>query len=87
MKRHRNTGASEEEEREKKKIAFYSSVNFVYSFFPLIIVPIQNITILEAMQDPELTDHSFVLPAVMEGNSLTATCIAIGGKRIINSAK
>lgn len=60
----------------------------LFIHFPLFfLVPIQNVTILEAMQDPELPDHSFVLPAVVEGNSLTATCIAVGGKRIINSVK
>lgn len=45
----------------------------------IVVVPIQNITIMEAIPSAELGDHSFVLPATREGSSLTATCIAIGG--------
>lgn len=59
---------------------------FVYFVLWLVSVPVKNITIVEAVRSSELRGHSFVLPPIMEGNSLTATCIAIGGEtRIFHS--
>ena len=50
-----------------------------FEYFIYVLVPVQNVTIVEAVRSTEL-GNSFVLPAVTEGSSLTATCIAVGGK-------
>ncbi|XKL62807.1 hypothetical protein PGB90_002640 [Kerria lacca] len=44
----------------------------------IVVVPVENITIVEAIRSTEFGEYTLVLPPVTEGSSLTATCIAFG---------